>query len=733
MSGVYAHTKTGRPEAEWELLSDHLNRVGIRAAEFCAEFAPGFGQALGLLHDIGKYQPKFQAYLRACAAAEGESSAESLKTQHAIVGAAWASEQRATSPEQQVAGQLLAFAIAAHHGRMHDPNDLQASIARERKRLSDALNNGLTLPDAAEIIPEALPAWAKDKKAIALGIRMLFSALVDADMLESEAWEQGCQRPMNYARLEALLDMLETEIATKRVDDTTKQGRAAELAALRASVADDCRHAAVLPVGRFRLTVPTGGGKTLSGLRFALHHAIHNKLSRVIVVIPYTSILEQTVQVYRRIFDAVDPSAVIEHHSSLDPNEETKLHQWACENWDAPIIVTTSVQFFESLYANHKRPCRKLHRIASSVVLLDEVQTFPLELCDPIQEALNNLAKYFRTSVVSMTATQPLLQQDNEREIVSAPEKLYAPMRDRYSLEWLGDPSTAVAWEAVAARARQEERVLVVVHARKDAELLARMLGEDCIHLSARMCAAHRLRVIAEIKEKLRRPGPCRVVATQLVEAGVDLDFPVVMRAFAGLESLAQAAGRCNREFGPVPGRFVVFLAPTEPPKGTPRAGLSAALQFYRDGRLNLHDPEVFPLYTQRVLQARPCDPGNVLGCESDLDFDETAKKFKMIDNAGASVVVPYGAGWEHVQQVRREGPSRNGMRSLQRYTVTVYDRELHALKKEGYIERLFECTEGQREDEQETWVVRGDLRPMPYSERFGLAVEADEGWTLMA
>jgi CRISPR-associated endonuclease/helicase Cas3 len=724
---IYAHTRKNRPEAEWEPLPDHLERVADRAEAFCAGFAPGFGRALGLLHDIGKYQPRFQAYLRACAATDGESTAESQRTQHAIVGATWAWEQ-------QAAGMMLALAIAAHHGAMRrKPIELRGKIAQSRSLLTDALKGGLQLPVAAGLLPDALPAWAPDPKAMALGIRMLFSALVDADMLESEAWENNRRRPMNYAPLESLLAALEEDIAAKRVLDSTKQGRAAELAALRASVSDDCRACAAQPVGRFRLTVPTGGGKTLSGLRFALHHAIRNKLSRVIVVIPYTSILEQTVRVYRGIFDSVDPGAVIEHHSALDPDTESKQHQWACENWDAPIVVTTSVQFFETLYANHKRPCRKLHRIASSVVLLDEVQTFPLELCDPIQQALDNLAKYFRTSVVSMTATQPLLKKDGEREIVAAPEKFYAPMRDRYHLEWLGDPAVAVEWEAVAERARREDRVLVVVHARKDAELLATMLGPECIHLSARMCAAHRLEVIKAVREQLKKPGPCRVVATQLVEAGVDIDFPVVMRAFAGLESLAQAAGRCNREFGPVPGSFVIFRAPTEPPKGTPQAGLNAALQFYLEKRFDLHDPDVFPPYTKRVLQTRQPDPGNVLGSESELDFEESAKNFKMIDDAGASVVVPYGEGWERVQKVRREGPSRNGMRGLQRYTVTVYDRELRKLKSGGFVEPLFAQTEEVANEKRETWVVRGDLRPTPYTERFGLSVQEEYGSTILA
>jgi CRISPR-associated endonuclease/helicase Cas3 len=267
-----------------------------------------------------------------------------------------------------------------------------------------------------------------DTKAMALGIRMLFSALVDADMLESEAWENNRQRPMNYASLELLLAALEEDIAAKRALDSTKQGRAAELAALRASVSEDCRASAAQPVGRFRLTVPTGGGKTLSGLRFALHHAIQNNLSRVIVVLPYTSILEQTVRVYRKIFDPVDPNAVIEHHSSLDPDKETQQHQWACENWDAPIVVTTSVQFFETLYANHKRLCRKLHRIASSVVLLDEVQTFPLELCEPHAAAsmfratsrCGSLSRSWRYGCTSYTARGRLLRQVMRRAASSA-------------------------------------------------------------------------------------------------------------------------------------------------------------------------------------------------------------------------------------------------------------------------------------------------------------------------
>jgi CRISPR-associated endonuclease/helicase Cas3 len=506
---------------------------------------------------------------------------------------------------------------------------------------------------------------------------------------------------------------------------------------MRADVSDACYCAAEMTPGPFRLTVPTGGGKTLSGLRFALRHALLYGLKRVIVVIPYTSILEQTVRTYRTIFDEVATDAVIEHHSSLDPNGESQQHRQACENWEAPIIVTTSVQFFETLYANHKRPCRKLHRIANSVVLLDEVQTFPFGMLDPIMLALQNLSVHFRTSVVSMTATQPLLGKGgSDREIVPHPKRLYEVMRDRFQLEWLGTPDTAVEWQSVASEALRHERVLVIVHARRDAEELARMLGPECIHLSARMCAAHRLKVLADVRSILAGGGPCRVVATQLVEAGVDIDFPVVLRAFAGLETLAQAAGRCNREYAPDPGRFIVFRAPTQPPAGSLRAGLNVALGFYQDGRIDLHDPDIFPLYTKEVLQARECDESQVLTSERGQDFPESARRFKMIDQSGATVIVPYGEGWERAKALRQIGPSREGLRGIQRYTVTLYEPEFRKLRREGFIEPLFETTETEAPSFQETlWVIPGSVQPSPYSGRFGLSWQAveEELSTLMA
>jgi CRISPR-associated endonuclease/helicase Cas3 len=727
---VYAHTRPDRPPTEWEPLEAHANAVAALAESFCEGFAPSFGRALGWLHDAGKYQPAFQQYLQNDCEAYDETKANGVP--HSIVGA-WLAAKTCSA----TVGQLLAWPIAAHHGALRDKASLSAKLQTANRRLEDAVRGGIPIQTLIEMLPQNAPFWAHGWEALALGTRMLFSALVDADMLATEAWDKGRERDQAAIPLQALMDLLEEHLHEKRSQGGRLEGRGALLAQMRAEVSDDCYRGAEMTPGAFRLTVPTGGGKTLSGLRFALRHALLHGLKRIIVVIPYTSILEQTVRTYRAIFDLIAKDAVIEHYSSLDPKGESQQHRQACENWDAPIIVTTSVQFFETLYANHKRPCRKLHRIANSVVLLDEVQTFPLGMLDPILLALKNLTVHFRTSVVSMTATQPLLREEGrDREIVSEPKLLYEVMRDRFQLEWLGSPERAVDWETVASEALQHERVLVIVHARRDAEDLARMLGPECIHLSARMCAAHRLKELERVRGILAGKKPCRIVATQLVEAGVDIDFPVVFRAFAGLETLAQAAGRCNREYAPVPGRFIVFRAPTQPPAGSLRAGLNVALGFYQDGRIDLHDPEIFPLYTREVLQTRESDESRVLTSERDQDFPESARRFKMIDQSGATVIVPYGDGWERAKTLRQIGPSRDGLRSIQRYTVTLYEQEFRRLLREGFLEPLFARTETEAPSFQETlWVIPGNMQPSPYSDRFGLswqAVEAEPS-TLMA
>jgi len=326
------------------------------------------------------------------------------------------------------------------------------------------------------------------------------------------------------------------------------------------------------PPGIYTLTVPTGGGKTLSSMGFALNHAVKYGKHRVIYVIPYTSIIEQTADQFRAIFG----EAVIEHHSNLDSTDEAKENarsRLACENWDAPVIVTTTVQFFESLFASRTSRCRKLHNIVNSVVILDEAQLLPPDFLAPILEALKELQKNYGVTVVFCTATQPALGPhktmdfdfkgiDGMKEIMDDPAMLHKALK-RTEIRQVRNLEP-LTWDDVAGEITNNESVLCIVNRRDDARTLWELLPEGSIHLSALMCGAHRVRKIKEIKERLRNGVPTRVVSTQLVETGVDVDFPVVYRAMAGLDSIAQAAGRCNREGLRAKGKVFVFTPPSE-------------------------------------------------------------------------------------------------------------------------------------------------------------------------
>ncbi len=503
---------------------------------------------------------------------------------------------------------------------------------------------------------------------------------------------------------------------------------------MRAEVLQQCLAHASLPTGPFTLTVPTGGGKTLSGLAFALRHAERNGLQRVIFVVPYTSILEQTVKVFR---DVLGEHNVVEHHSNIDPGEETDRNRQACENWDAPVIVTTSVQLFETLYADDRRRCRKLHRIGRSVIFLDEVQTFPEHLLRPIHSALDLLTMRFGTSVVHSTATQPRLMlrgkkdqraEQASREIVPDYARHFPVVADRFHIEVLGQVKTPVSLDELAAAVGQHERVLAIVHRRQEAEEVARRLGQKCLHLSARMCAEHRSVVLAEVRQRLDRGERCQLVATQLVEAGVDLDFPVVFRALAGLETLAQAAGRCNREMKlRQPGRFIVFRAPSKPPARSLQRGLEETLDFFNKGLPNLADPDVFAKYTKLLLSnlgQDGTDTPHVLAEEELLNFPEVAARFRMIEDSGRPVVADYGDAWDRVLDLRRNGPSRQALRRLQRYTVSLQPQEIARLQRLGVLEPLLYSRDQSKPTT--SWVLKEKVVGV-YDLRFGFGWQGGE------
>lgn len=416
------------------------------------------------------------------------------------------------------------------------------------------------------------------------------------------------------------------------------------------------------------------------------------------MVIPYTSIIEQTAQVYKQVFGDEN---VIEHHSALDPESETRASRLATENWDAPIIVTTSVQFFESLFAARSSSCRKLHNIVNSVVIIDEVQMLPVDYLKPILQSLSSLVNYFKVTTVLCSATQPAitgrigseaaaftgLEEKLCREIMLNPSpELLTKQLQRVEVEELGKFED---WQAVADELQRYDSVLCVVNTRRDCRALFNLMPQGTIHLSANMCGEHRSRVIRSIKERLRAGEKVRVVSTQLVEAGVDFDFPVVFRAMAGLDSIAQAAGRCNREGLLKKGQVFVFEPPKRAPIGMLRKGEQAGktiLSTDSEGAKSL-TPETFKKYFQLFFSdLGTFDRKNMHdllvrdACEIEIQFRTAAREFKMIDDQNQiSVIVKYEGdkmdSRKLINELKFAGPSRTLLRRLQRFTITLPEK----------------------------------------------------------
>ena len=438
--------------------------------------------------------------------------------------------------------------------------------------LRDCLPDFLTnLPERAGLIP---PKFARDpnRPELAFWIRMLFSCLVDADYLDTEQYLDGFRAAQRggHAPLSLLRERFNGYMA--RFSAPGKEPARGSVNETRAEVLAACRTASRLPPGTFSLTVPTGGGKTLSGMAFAIEHAVIQGKRRIVHVIPYTSIIEQTAGTFAEI---LGDENVLEHHASLEPKDEDDENgpdrmKLASENWDAPVIVTTSVQFFESLYAARPSKCRKLHRLAGAVIVLDEAQLLPAQLRAPCVDALRQLVEHYGVTLLLSTATQPMFKELNPREIIADPAALYARLR-RTRFVWPGDMEESETWPGLAGKLKEIPSFLCIVNTKRDAYELWNALGRDGVfHLSTWMCPRHRRETLREIRRRLRAGEPVRVVSTQLVEAGVDVDFPVVFRALAGMDSLAQAAGRCNREGGRNGLADVhVFVPPKPSPSGS--------------------------------------------------------------------------------------------------------------------------------------------------------------------
>lgn len=711
----YGHTKENLltkkvlPKEQWQLLKEHLDEVARLTEERAGKFGAGkLGRIIGLSHDLGKYSKAFQKRL------EGSPG----KVDHATAGA-----QEVHRLFGKKIGRALAFTIAGHHGGLPDGN--KGAIRNLPERLENRI-----LPDyqafASEIVIPSLSGKdfvtmpsAKDTTMSAFSfsfcIRMLYSCLVDADFLDTERFmnvNKFMNRPTPIA-MKIIFQRLDKKM--KLLAERNRQNTSI-INIARQDILARCLIMADTKPGLFTLTVPTGGGKTYSSLAFGLKHAVKYNKDRVIYVIPYTSIIEQNAEVFREALEDVElkDSVVLEHHSNFEYPEESfddwdnheKSHRLASENWDMPIVVTTAVQFFESLYANKGSRCRKLHNIANSVIILDEAQMMPLEYMKPCLWALAELVLNYGVTVVLCTATQPAINHllpANLKpvELMADPAELQRIFK-RVSVQYGSDMSDEELAEAMV----KNLQVLTIVNTRRHARLLFDKLAEKAhgvYHLSARMCSAHRKSVLAEIRQALKNGKVCRVVSTQLIEAGVDVDFPVVYRAAAGIDSIAQAAGRCNREGQQAEGQVIVF---NPEPHGMPKRGRFSAvaaltrstsryLQKFHGELLSLESIEYY--FNQLFdLERDNLDAHEIIqsikegGADLAFPFATIARDFQFIDSKTIPVIVPYG---EHVEQLMYETEHHpfpaSKVRSLQPYVVQIYQYELAALEREGVIKSV--------------------------------------------
>ncbi|MGE5560666.1 MAG: CRISPR-associated helicase Cas3' [Chloroflexota bacterium] len=690
MVDYYAHS-VGTDKRDWQTLRDHLSEVARLSGDFAAPFGgTTYGRAAGFLHDLGKYSAEFQRRL----------DGAPLRVDHSTAGA-----QEAQRLYGEAIGTLISYVVAGHHAGLPDYGTVadEASLAARLARgdLPDYHAYGqdqLPFPSRAELALPVRPLQSQPYFSVQFFARMLYSCLVDADFLDTErALDAGKHaKRSGYPEIETLRDRLELYLDSKFAgapDTAVNRERAAILRASRERAADE--------PGLFSLTVPTGGGKTLSSLAFALHHAARHGLRRVIYAIPFTSIIEQNADVFRA---ALGDEAVVEHHSNFqhpregdeDWNEESARLSLATENWDAPLIVTTNVQFFESLFANRSSRCRKLHNLVRSVIILDEAQMIPTDLLRPCLAALWELVQNYGATVVLCTATQPALKGllppgSQVREIAPDPPRLFEVLR-RTRVARLG----AYDDDTLAARIADERQALCIVNTRAHARDLYSLLRDKCeaIHLSARMCPRHRAEVLSTVRQALKNDSPCRVVSTQLIEAGVDVDFPVVFRAATGLDSLAQAAGRCNREGLLSCGQVFLFEPVGRPLRGWFQRTATVAQMVLREGGDPLA-PETIERYFVDLydLEGGGLDKQGILGAIAEdgrllhFPFADIGHRFRLIDSDMMPVVVPWDQQAADLVQAAHYAPSYSLLRKLQPYTVQVYPFEFLALQKSRLVE----------------------------------------------
>lgn len=714
----YAHSTSNPSKANWQLLADHLETVGKIAEKSAQAFNCGqLAKAIGLLHDLGKYSQEFQRRLQG----------DPKPVNHATWGAIQAVKK------YEGIGQLMAYIIAGHHtglanGTHHDSARLTAldqrlKEASELPNLADQWKTEIEplLPLLTDITPPLKLNKDFGNFQFMLLTRMLLSSLVDADRIDTEAFAlkaEGKQPPSrgqypSLATIKAQFDQFLSGLSCQT-----------EIQQKRHVILKTVRQNAALDSGLFSLTVPTGGGKTFTSMAFALDHAALKSKRRIIFVIPFTSIIEQTANVFRDALGKEFEDAIIEHHSAFNEakfssknnkvDSLTKL-KLAQDNWDAPIIITTVVQFLESLFSSKTSRCRKLHNIANSVIVMDEAQTLPLHLLRPSLAAIDELSRNYACSVVLCTATQPAVRCEDGfvggleqvRELAQSeqiqPKTLYEQFR-RVSVRHIGKQND----EQLISQISQHQQILCIVNNRKQARDLYRGIEHlaGSFHLSTFMCSVHRSIILTQIRKNLGKGQPCRVVSTSLIEAGVDVSFPHVLRADAGLDSIAQAAGRCNREakwmaedswveiFTPedhrMPSEFQAFAATMQEVLRSPECAADPL------GIQSIH--KYFSLlYWQKESGATSLlDRTQMLKRVQDsklnsLPFDWVDQNFKMIESTMRSVIVPFDQQAQDLIQQLNNLPVFLSVgkiaRQLQVYTVSVPERVATDLFKKGALQ----------------------------------------------
>lgn len=715
----YAHIRQDENgETVYQTVAEHLTGTAALCREFAADFGAGSdGELAGLTHDLGKCTDGFQKRLLE----------NGPIVDHATAGALLCAQQ----------GHIFTAAcVAGHHGGLQDlgntrvdQTDAPTFCGRIKRGIEGHVfehcgESCVTLPSGFR---PSVPGH--DKLQISFWTRMLYSCLVDADFLDTERFMDGERGRGGYDDLPTLLKRLEEYIAPWQNPKTA-------LNKLRCKILNSCLDAGSKPKGIYTLTVPTGGGKTVASLAFALQHAVAHGMKRVIYVVPYTSIIEQNAEVFREI---LGDGNVLEHHSGVQfelsdgASPEEVRRALAAENWDMPVIVTTAVQFFESIYANRSSKCRKLHNLADSVIIFDEAQMLPLCHLRPCVAAMASLAEQFRSTLVLCTATQPSLGDLLHTYAPSCPVTELCPQTaEEYdSFRRMTFRQEGILEDdALAKRLSEHRQVLCIVNSRKAAQsIFARLPQEASFHLSTLMVPAQRQTLLDEIRRRLKAGEPCRVVSTSLIEAGVDVDFPAVYRELAGLDSVLQAAGRCNREGKRAPEESIVTVFErAELPPMLFRTAIGAT----REALMNSCDigaRETMQNYFDalRSLSGETLDKSGVIkafekginGCE--LPFRTVAENFHLIDQNTRTVYVPFGGGAALIERLKAGECSKELYRKLGRYAVSVYEPHFQKLYAAG---ALLTAREVPALDEDSA--ILNDMSL--YSETTGLTLEPEMG-----